>query len=48
MDVTDGSSVLVYADPGTTISATSTAVLHDNRLYLGQVFNDGIVSCRLP
>lgn len=38
-------STRVYADAGTEISAASTGLLVNGRLYLGQVFDDAVVSC---
>jgi arylesterase / paraoxonase len=48
IDVRRGTVTLFYADDGTTISAASTALLHEGRLYLGQVFDDAVVSCARP
>ncbi len=45
VDVRDGSVTRAFADDGTNVSAASTAILHDGRLYLGQVINDRVVSC---
>jgi len=35
----------VYADSGAEISAASTGLLVNGRLYLGQVFDDAVVAC---
>lgn len=38
----------IFADPGHRISAASVAVEVDEHLYLGQVFEQGVLRCRLP
>lgn len=47
VDVRDGSVTRLYADDGRTISAASTAIAHDGRLSMGQVFDDAVVACPL-
>jgi len=38
----------IYADPGTGISAASTALIYDKKLYISQVFDSHIRICELP
>lgn len=43
-----GEGSLIFQDDGNIISAVSSAVLLDDRLYLGQLFNSYILSCPWP
>jgi hypothetical protein len=45
IDVTSGTSTRIFADDGTIIDAPSTALVHDGRLYISQVFDPEVVSC---
>jgi hypothetical protein len=38
----------VYGNDGSEISAASIGLVSNGRLYMGQVFDQGILSCRLP
>jgi sugar lactone lactonase YvrE len=41
----NGESTLIYANKGEEISAGSVGTIVDNRLLIGQIYNDGILSC---
>lgn len=45
---TDGRTTAEFADDGVRISAASVAVRLDGALYLGRVFDPGILRCRPP
>ena len=38
----------IFADAGATISAASTALIYNNRLYISQVFDPFILVCNVP
>lgn len=48
VNVLDRSARRIYYDDGQTIDAASTAALYGGRIYLGQVFDPEILSCRAP
>jgi sugar lactone lactonase YvrE len=41
----NGESTLIYANKGEEISAGSVGTVVENRLFIGQIYNDGILSC---
>lgn len=41
----DGEATLIYANQGEEISAGSVGAAVENRLYIGQIYNDGVLSC---
>jgi hypothetical protein len=43
----NGEATLIYANKGDEFSAGSVGTVVDNRLLIGQIFNDGILSCPL-
>jgi sugar lactone lactonase YvrE len=44
----NGESTLIYANQGEEISAGSVGAVVENRLFIGQIYNDGILSCPIP
>jgi arylesterase/paraoxonase len=48
LDVVDGSSRLLFGDDGGQVAAASTGWVSAGLLVMGQVFDDGLVSCPLP
>lgn len=47
IDIASGTTEAIYADDGTQISASSTGLVHDGRLYIGQVFEPFVLECKL-
>jgi arylesterase/paraoxonase len=43
-----GESTLIYANKGEEISAGSVGAVVENRLLIGQIYSDGILSCPIP
>ena len=41
----NGDATLIYANKGEEISAGSVGAVVENRLLIGQIYNDGILSC---
>jgi sugar lactone lactonase YvrE len=44
----NGEATLIYANKGEEISAGSVGTVVEDRLFIGQIFNDGILSCPIP
>ena len=43
-----GAKKAIYADTGEFISAASTALIHDGKIYISQVFDPFLVVCKTP
>lgn len=48
IDVEDASVRRLFEDDGHKVSAASTGWVHGGRVIMGQVFDDGVVSCAIP
>ncbi len=48
IDITTGQATQFYADDGTQMDASATALIYNNRMYISGVFDPEVVSCAAP